>query len=185
MGALVNVQELANSWWHYAISLERALGRERQEFKDSCLIAADIAFRASGTNSLSWGQLVEVLEHGQSPLARGLLSNQEEVSKFVWDQVEEGFKATATTFLGGEGETLEQFMTRQAEVMSAVANFNEQIEKIKDEFGFQFHTPHHTLVAETPSFLIYQVLPLRAGVQAATILSRFFSSHRTCWASIS
>jgi hypothetical protein len=143
----------------------RALSRERAEFKDGCLIAADIAFRASGKNPLSWNQLVEVLQHGQSLLGRGLLSNQEELSKFVWDQIEEGVKATATTFFGGAGESLEQFMGRQAEVMSAVANFNEQIEKITDEFGFQLDTPNYRLVAETPSFLMYQVLPLKPGVK--------------------
>ena len=166
MGALaVNVQDLASSWWHYVVSLERALSRERAEFKDSCLIAADIAFNASGKNPLGWNQLFEVLQHSQSLVSRGLLSNQEQLSKFVWDQIEEGVKATATTFLGGEGETIEQFMHRQAEVMSAVANFNEQIEKIKDEFGFQFHSPDYKLVAETPSFLMYQVLPLKPGVK--------------------
>jgi hypothetical protein len=94
-----------------------------------------------------------------------LLSNQEELSKFVWDQIEEGVKATATTVLGGDGQTLEQFVSRQAEVMSAVANFNEQIEKIKDEFGFQFDTPNYELVAETASFLMYQVLPLKPGIK--------------------
>jgi poly(3-hydroxyalkanoate) synthetase len=56
-------------------------------------------------------------------------------------------------------------MRRQGDVMSAVANFNEQIEKIKDEFGFQFNTPHYKLVAETPSFLMYQVLPIKDGVE--------------------
>lgn len=166
MGALsVSVQELASSWWHYVISLNRALERERAEFKDSCMIAADIAMNASAKNPLGWSQLFEVMQHSQSLVSRGLLSNQEQLSKFVWDQVEEGVKATATTFLGGEGETLEQFMRRQGEVMSAVANFNEQIEKIKDEFGFQFNTPGYKLVAETPSFLMYQVLPLKKGVK--------------------
>jgi poly(3-hydroxyalkanoate) synthetase len=165
MGALsVNVQELASSWWHYVISLNRALERERAEFKDSCLIAADIAFNASRQNPLSWSQLSEVLQHSQVLVSRGLLSNQEQLSKFMWDQVEEGIKATATTYLGGEGETLEEFMRRQGDVMSAVANFNEQIEKIKDEFGFQFDTPRYKLVAETPSFLMYQVLPIKEGV---------------------
>ena len=143
MGALsVNVQELTASWWHYVVSLNRALERERAEFKDSCLIAADIAFNASRQNPSSWSQLSVVLQHSQTLVSRGLLSNQEQLSKFVWDQVEDGVKATATTYLGGEGETLEEFMRRQGDVMSAVANFNEQIEKIKDEFGFQFNTPH-------------------------------------------
>jgi hypothetical protein len=52
--------ELANSWWHCVISLDRALERERMEFKDGCLIAADIAFRASGKNPLSWHQTFDV-----------------------------------------------------------------------------------------------------------------------------
>ena len=48
MGALsLNVQELVSSWWHYVVSLNRARERECAEFKDSCLIAADIAVRAS------------------------------------------------------------------------------------------------------------------------------------------
>ena len=81
------------------------------------------------------------------------------------DQVEEGVKATATSLLGGDGETVEEFMRREADVMSAVANFNEQIEKIKDEFGFQFNTPNYQLVAETASFLMYQVLPIKKGVE--------------------
>jgi hypothetical protein len=161
----VNMQEVTNNWWHYMISLNRALERERAEFKDSCLIAADIAFRASGKNPLSWKQLFEVLQHGQSLLSKGVFSNQEELSKFVWDQLEDCMKATATTFLGGDGPNLEEFMRREANAMSAAANFNEEIEKIKDEFGFRFGTPNYTLVAETPCFQMYQVLPMKPGVK--------------------
>ena len=46
----------------------------------------------------------------------------------------------------------------------SVASFNEQIEKIKDEFGFHFDTPDYKLVHETDCFLMYQVLPLKKGV---------------------
>ena len=91
----VNMQELANSWWHYVISLDRALERERMEFKDGCLIAADIAFRASGKNPLSWHQTFDVLQHGQTLMTRGLLSNQEEFSRFALDQFEDWMKAYA------------------------------------------------------------------------------------------
>jgi hypothetical protein len=165
MGALaVNVQELASSWWHYVISLNRALERERAEVEDSFFIAADIAFNAAAKNPLSWSQLFQVAQHSQSLFSRGFMADQEQLSKFLWDQVEEVVKATNNTFLDSEGETLEQYMRRQGDVMSAVANFNEQIEKIKDEFGFQFNTPDYELVAETPSFLMYQVLPTKQGV---------------------
>jgi hypothetical protein len=160
----VNVQELASSWWHYVISLNRALERERAEVEDSFFIAADIAFNAAAKNPLSWSQLFQVAQHSQSLFSRGFMADQEQLSKFLWDQVEEVVKATNNTFLDSEGETLEQYMRRQGDVMSAVANFNEQIEKIKDEFGFQFNTPDYELVAETPSFLMYQVLPTQQGV---------------------
>ena len=61
MGALsLNAQELVSSWWHYVVSLNRARERERAEFKDSCLIAADIAVRASAKNPLGWSQLFKV-----------------------------------------------------------------------------------------------------------------------------
>lgn len=166
MGArAVNVQELASSWWHYVMSLNRALERERAEVEDLFLIAADIAFNAAAKNPLSWSQLFQVAQHSQSLFSRGFMADQEQLSKFLWDQVEEVVKATNNTFLDSEGETLEQYMRRQGDVMSAVANFNEQIEKIKDEFGFQFNTPHYELVAETPSFLMYQVLPIKEGVE--------------------
>jgi hypothetical protein len=161
----VNVQELASSWWHYVISLNRALERERAEVEASFFIAADIAFNAAAKNPLSWSQLFQVAQHSQSLLSRGFMADQEQLSKFLWNQVEEVLKATNNTFLDSEGETLEQYMRRQGDVMSAVANFNEQIEKIKDEFGFQFNTPDYKLVAETPSFLMYQVLPIKEGVE--------------------
>ena len=76
MGALsVNVQDLASNWWHYVVSLNRALERERAEVKDSCLIAADIAFNASRQNPLSWSQLNDVLQHSQSLVSRGFLKD--------------------------------------------------------------------------------------------------------------
>lgn len=84
--------------------------RERIEFKDGCLIAADIAFRASGKNPLSLHQTFDVLQHGQTLMTRGLLSNQEEFSRFALDQFEHCMKAYATTMLGGEGETIEGFI---------------------------------------------------------------------------
>ncbi|MBK8906946.1 MAG: metal transporter [Rhodospirillales bacterium] len=165
MGTLaVSAQELASSWWHYVISLNRALERERAEVEDSFMIAADIAFNAAAKNPLSWSELFQVAQHSQSLFSRGIMADQEQLSKFLWDQVEDILKATNNTFLDSEGETLEQYIRRQGDVMSAVADFNVQIEKIKDEFGFHFNTPGYELIAETPSFLMYQVLPNKQGV---------------------
>ena len=84
MGTLaVNVQELASSWWHYVISLNRALERERAEVEDSFLIAADIAFNAAAKNPLSWSQLFQVAQHSQSLISRGFMADQEQLSKFL------------------------------------------------------------------------------------------------------
>jgi poly(3-hydroxyalkanoate) synthetase len=49
--------------------------------------------------------------------------------------------------------------------MEAVANFHEEIEKIKGEFGFQFTTSDYELVHETDTFLMYQILPIKEGVK--------------------
>jgi len=56
-------------------------------------------------------------------------------------------------------------MRREAEIMEAVSNFNEQIEAIADEFGFHFNTSNYKLVHETDAFELYQVLPLKQGVE--------------------
>src|SRR5512132_692318 len=86
---------------------------------------------------------------------------------FVFDQIEEGSQALVNSVYDydGDGEKLSGFMRREADIMESVASFNEQIEKIKDEFGFHFNTPNYKLVHETGSFLMYQVLPLKKGVK--------------------
>jgi hypothetical protein len=161
----LDVSDLAGSSWRYLVSMRRALERERTEFQDSCLIAADIAFRAAGKNSLSWQQLGDTFRHNTALVTRGLLATQEKLSSFVWDQIEDGVKATMNSFFGGEGENLNDFMRREAQVMESVANFTEQMEKVKDEFGFQFNTCDYELFCETDSFLVYQVLPIKKGVK--------------------
>jgi len=45
-----------------------------------------------------------------------------------------------------------------------------QIEAIADEFGFHFNTPNYKLVHETDSFQLYQVLPLKKGVEVRSDL---------------
>jgi hypothetical protein len=60
---------------------------------------------------------------------------------------------------GLEGEKLKDFACRQADIMEAVSNFNEQIEKVKDDFGFHFNTADYKLVSETGAFLMYQFFP--------------------------
>jgi hypothetical protein len=156
--------DIASDAWRYFVSLNRALSRERTEFMDSCMIAAEIAFRASRQNRTSWQQLFDIAQHNQELVTRGMFSTQEKLASYQWDKFEEGSKALFNTLWGADGEKFAQFMRREADVMQLVANFSEQVEKIGAEFGFHFESRHYELIAETDCFLMYQVLPIKNGV---------------------
>lgn len=157
--------EVANSTWRYMMSAWRALDRERLEFFDTFRIAAQIAFRASAHDALSMRTYFQLLHHNATQMTKAWLANQEQLSKYLFDEGEAALDAYLNTLLGQEGETLAEFASRQADIMEGVANFNEQIEKVRDEFGFQLRTRDYELVHETDSFLMYQVLPLKKGVK--------------------
>jgi hypothetical protein len=149
----------------YMVALSRATNREIAEFADSCMIASQIAMKAAKNNPMSVWQAVEVMQHNQQLMAKGLMSAQEKMTGFVFDQIEEGMNALLNTVFNREGDRVASFVGREADIMEAVANFNEQIEKIKDDFGFHFNTDNYKLVHETDTFLMYQVLPLKKGVK--------------------
>lgn len=157
--------DVATSVSRYLVSLARSLNRERTEFMDGCLIASQISSRAAKDNPMSLRQLMDITQHNQSLVTKGLMANQEKLSSFLWDQFEDGSRAWMNTWFGGDGETFPEFLRREADVMEAVANFTEQIEKIGDEFGFHFNTGDYKLVHETDAFLMYQVLPVKKGVK--------------------
>ena len=164
-GLVKELPEFSSNLARYMMALMRATNRELTEFSDSCLIAGQIAMRAAKDNPLSLVQTLEVMQHNQSLITKGMVSAQEKMLDFAFDQFEEGMGALFNSVYSHDGEKLSGFMQREAEVMEAVANFNEQIEKIKDEFGFHFNTSHYKLVHETPTFQMYQVLPLKPGVK--------------------
>jgi hypothetical protein len=157
--------DIGLNWWRYWIATTRAVNRERMEFADSCLIAAQTAAKAARGNPLGAMETLEVLQHNQALMTKGTLAAREKLTGFLFDQMEEGTQALMNTLAGNGGEKLSEFIGREADVMEAVANFNEQIEKIKDEFGFHFSTPGYKLVHETDAFLLYQVLPMKPGVE--------------------
>ena len=157
--------ELGANVARYMVALSRATNREIAEFADSCMIASQIAMKAAKDNPMSIWQTLEVLQHNQQLMAKGMMSAQEKMTGFLFDQVGEGMNALINTVYSRDGERVGSFMGREADIMEAVANFNEQIEKIKDDFGFHFNTDHYKLVHETDTFLMYQVLPLKKGVK--------------------
>ncbi|NJO55156.1 MAG: hypothetical protein HC834_01070 [Rhodospirillales bacterium] len=159
------IPELSANIARYMVALTRATNREVAEFADSCLVASQIAMKASKENPLSFMQTMEVMQHNQQLMTKGMMSAQEKMTGFVFDQIEEGMSALFNTVYNRDGERLGSFMGREADIMEAVANFNEQIEKIKDEFGFHFNSSNYKLVHETDTFEMYQVLPLKKGVK--------------------
>ncbi|MGF1613244.1 MAG: hypothetical protein ACFCVA_04825 [Gammaproteobacteria bacterium] len=162
---LKEIPETTANWWRYNIALIRALNRERTEFIDSALIAAQIAAQAARQNPLSLWETLEVLEHSQELVTKGVVASREKLSDFIFDQTQEALSAFLNTVLDREGETLSGFAHREADIMEAVANFHEQIEKIKDEFGFQLGTRDYELVQQTDCFELHQVLPVKPGVK--------------------
>lgn len=167
---LKETPDLAVSWLRYLLAMLRATNREVSEFNESLLVAAHIALQAAKDNPLSIIETFEVAGHNVSMLRKGIMGAQEKIADFAFDQLEEGTRALINTVANAEGEKLAGFMRREAEVMEAVANFTEQIEKIKDEFGFHFQSPNYKLVHETDAFLLYQVLPIKKDVQVRTDL---------------
>ena len=165
LALLKETPDIANSWFRYLLAMMRATNREVSEFNDNLYIAAHIALQAAKDNPLSVIDTFEMLGHNVSMAKKGLAGAQEKLTDFAFDQLEEGMRALINTIGNAEGETLAGFMRREAEVMESVANFNVQIEKIKDEFGFQFQTADYPLVHETDAFLLYQVLPTKKDVK--------------------
>ncbi|TVR99436.1 MAG: hypothetical protein EA406_03595 [Rhodospirillales bacterium] len=158
--------EIRAQWMRYCLAFMRASNREFTEFSDSCLIAAQIAAQAAKDNPLTLWQTLEVLEHHRELVTKGLMSAQEKLTGFVFDQVEEAIQAYMNSTLpNSQGETLSEFIAREASVMESVANFTQEMEKIKDEFGFHFSTTGYELVAETDCFQLYQVLPTKKDVK--------------------
>jgi len=162
---LQELPDIATSWIRYTLALNRAMNREKAEMNDSMMIAAQIALQAARENPLSLMETMEIMQHNQQIAAKATAASQEKLTSYFYDQVEAANQAFFNSLSGSEGEKLAGFMQREAEIMEAVANFHEQIEKVKDEFGFQFNTPGYKLAYETDSFLLYQVLPTKSGVK--------------------
>lgn len=158
--------DIGANWMRYCLAFMRASNREFTEFSDSCLIAAQIAAQAAKDNPVSLWQTMEIMEHNRELMSKGIMSAQEKLTSFVFDQIEEAVQAYMNSTLpNSEGETLSEFVGREAAVMESVANFSQDMEKIKDEFGFHFKSPNYELAAETDCFLMYQVLPTKKGVK--------------------
>ena len=162
------MQDIADanaSLLRYCVALTRASNREVTEFSESYLIAAQAAMQAFRTNPMSLEETMEVLLHKSKLMEKGMTATNDKLRDAVMDQIQEGMHAFLNTVLKQDGEKISGYLKREAEIMEAVADFHEEIEKIKDEFGFQLKTPDYELVHETDTFKMYQVLPIKEGVK--------------------
>jgi hypothetical protein len=132
----MDTQGIATSVCRYGLSLWRALDRERLEFFDPFRIAAQIAFRASQYNPTSMPAFFQLLQYNNSLLNRATWANAEKLTNYMWDEGQKSWSSYINTMFGLEGETLEDFACRQADIMEAVSNFNERIEKVKEISAF-------------------------------------------------
>lgn len=162
---LKETPDIAVSWLRYLMAMLRATNREVKELNESLLVAAHIALGAAKENPLSLMETFEMVGHNLSMARKGLIGAQDKLADYAFDQLEEATRALINTVTHAEGEKLAGYVRREADVMEAVANFNEQIENIKDEFGFHFDSANYKLVHETDGFLLYQVLPIKKDVK--------------------
>jgi len=162
---LKEIPDVSNSWLRYMTALTRSVNREQTEFLDSYLIAAQIALQAAKENPMSLRDSLEIMQHKSALMEKGARATTEKITDFAFDQLKEINDAFFNTILDTEGEKLGGYLRREAEVMEAVASFPEQIEKVKDDFGFHFNTSAYRLIHDTGSFLMYQVLPIKPGVE--------------------
>lgn len=162
---LKELPDVGTSWLRYMTALTRSFNREQTEFLDSYLIAAQIALQAAKENPMTLRDTIEIMQHKSALMGKGMQATREKITDFTYDQLKEANEAFFNTLLNNEGENLTEYMKREAQVMEAVANFPEQIEKVKDDFGFHFKTSAYRLVQDTGSFLMYQVLPIKEGVE--------------------
>jgi poly(3-hydroxyalkanoate) synthetase len=162
---LKELPDVGTSWLRYMTALTRSFNREQTEFLDSYLIAAQIALQAAKDNPMTLRDTLEIMQHKSSLVKKGLRATQEKMTDFSFDQLKEANEALFNTLLNNEGENIAGYLKREAEVMEAVANFPEKIERVKDDFGFHFNTSAYRLVHDTGSFLMYQVLPIKEGVK--------------------
>ncbi|MBE9569306.1 MAG: metal transporter [Proteobacteria bacterium] len=109
---------------------------------------------------------IELLQFTLQLAKEGLISSQRSMNNYHLRQSTEAFSAWLNTIFDLEGEDIEAFAARQAELMERVVyTYPEVIQNIKPEYGFHFDNGGYVKVAETDRFLLYQILPLDKKVK--------------------
>jgi hypothetical protein len=142
------------------------LGRYSREFWNAFLSSsayfnglewARMPFRPPMENILAYAKLAET---NLELIRRTLLAIAEAAGAHGRAEGERAYDGWLSTWLGGEGETIDEVAARQARLARAlIADYPAAIRAVAEEFGFHFEKGQEPLVAETDRFLLYRVLP--------------------------
>lgn len=107
---------------------------------------------------------MDLLEFNMNLFSRGFKSSIRAISSYNEYEMQNVIAAVIKTFfpfIGREGENLNDFIARQADLIKMIAeDYPKAILDIEPEYGFHFESGEHELVAETDRFFLYQVAPV-------------------------
>jgi len=108
---------------------------------------------------------LELLQFNMQISGKGFVSSFQAMNDFHLSRLQQVVGAMFNTLSPGEGEDIAAFAQRQERLMDQLVNvYPKAIADIKSEYGFHFDEGGYVKAAETDRFELYQVLPLRQGV---------------------
>lgn len=143
-----------------------------REFIRNCMNASAIfnsvertrmPFRSPCDNFRAYSRLFET----NLDLARRVtFANLKVTERHALTEMERARKALLTTWLGADGEGIDEVAIEQAgAARGLIKDYPEAIQSVAEEFGFHFERGLNPLVAETEHFLLYRIMPNDAKVR--------------------
>ena len=103
---------------------------------------------------------MELLAFNLDLVGRSISGSMQVLANSGKMEMENAIAAMFNTLLCTDGEDIEAFLARQAQMMDVMANrYPQAIQDIEPEYGFHFERDGDIKVAETERYILYQVLP--------------------------
>jgi hypothetical protein len=97
---------------------------------------------------------------------KAAMASMRVVSEYAKKEMPKAVEAMLNTWLGSEGENIEDFSARQAKMMEMVTQtFPQAVQEAEADFGFHFERGRDIKFAETDRFILYQVMPTDKNVE--------------------
>lgn len=164
MAMLSNLLSIGASFIKYNLAFGKAIHYENCEILNQAGILTKAAAKAIYNNKLNKSEIIDVLTHGAHLVNKGCWSSLEKMTHYGYDVSGQAISAIYNTITNSNGEKFHEFAAREASVMESVSKLRNDVEAIKDEFGFHFNTKGYNLVHETDAFILYQILPTKPYV---------------------